>query len=51
MAADVGILRTEVHDDEDLTPEVEHTAGAQPLLKVLRGGMVIRNGYHFCRAW
>lgn len=54
MATDVGILRTEVHDGEDFTPEAEHTAGlevAQPLLTVLRGGMVIRNGHHFCRAW
>jgi hypothetical protein len=39
MAADVGILRPEVRDGEDLTLEAEHTAGlevAQPLLKLLR---------------
>lgn len=54
MAMDLGILRTVVCDGKDLTPEAKHTVGlevAQPLSIVLRGGIVMGNGHHFCRAW
>lgn len=52
-AMDLAIWRTVGLDSENLTLEAKHRAGlevAQPLSTVLRGKVVIGNGYHFCRA-